>query len=357
MLLIPSILLLQTTSETKLQESTLSEDIARDERGLEDLGIGYCHTEGAGWNENVTADDILGDNLAEDWVIIEARGKDANDSVVDTDNMTSQMNVAVYWAKLVRRPKCVDKITIKVGNVTQADIADPADFQLTKEKIVIIRKICETEIVEINIVNKRGGFDAHFSNVNLVRKQPDELFEFNLTLFGILDKTQDFISESYGNQITQNSSNRLSLSWNKDVFKTPELNACLTSAELVDGAGLVTPLDISEEDVELSVDECLSTNLTVRYKYQDTVFMTRVYNKVLHVSACLASGQVVVWSKFKVGLVILLTVLLLIVMLVVCMMKMQKKMKKRNNSSENATGLRIEPMLWTFYQKKGIICQ
>ena len=79
----------------------------------------------------------------------------------------------------------------------------------------------------------------------LPKRQPDELFEYNLTMFGILDKTIDFINDSSENKATQRFTNRLSLSWDKDIFKTPELSACLTSAELVDGKGLVTPVDIS----------------------------------------------------------------------------------------------------------------
>ena len=128
--------------------------------GLEDLGIGYCHTEGMGWNENVKAEDIL----ADDWVIIEA----------DDDNSTAvekaYLDIGVYWTVLVKRPKCVDNITIRVGNVTQAIVVDPADFRATKNKIVVKKKICDTEILDITIVNKRGGFDAHLSNVRLVRQ-------------------------------------------------------------------------------------------------------------------------------------------------------------------------------------------
>ena len=286
--------------------------------GLEDLGIGYCHTEGVGWNHNVTAQDILED----DWVIVDAAEHiENNDSLVET---AEYMDVGVYWKHLVRRPECVDKITIKVGNITQATIADPADFSTTRDKIIVKKKICETEMLNIDIANWRGGFDAHLSNIRLIRRQPDELFNFNHTMFGILDKEIDFINKSSTIRITQNSVNRISLSWNKDIFTEPKFKACLTSAELVDDQGLVIPLNISAEDVVVTVDECSNSSLTVRYRYQDTVVLRRLA-EVPALSHCF-NIPVLERSQIVLGLGISLIVLLVLVMMIVCYRILKKNM-------------------------------
>ena len=152
-LLIPGMLSL-------IPPTILERIIARDERGLEDLGIGYCHAHGVGWNANVTAAIILGQSLTDDWIIVSAKYKAGSGNESETGNMSSLMNIPLYWTKLVRRPKCVDRITVKVGNVTQVDLADPADYEDSKETINIETNICETETVNIMIENRRGGFDA-----------------------------------------------------------------------------------------------------------------------------------------------------------------------------------------------------
>ena len=108
----------------------------------------------------------------------------------------------------------------------------------------------------------------------------------------------------------------------------------------MDGKGLVTPLDISAEDVEISVDECSLTTLAVRYKYKDTVFMTRV-SEVPPVSACLEGGQFG-GGKFTLVLGILGTVLLVLVILVLCM-RMMKKKKTRNTGGLLANRVDVLP--------------
>jgi hypothetical protein len=111
--------------------------IARDERWLEDLGIGYCHAHGVGWNANVTTEIILGQSLTDDWIIVSAKYQAGSANVSETGNMANLMNIPLYWTKLVRRPKCVDRMTVKVGNVTQVDLADPADWENSRETINI----------------------------------------------------------------------------------------------------------------------------------------------------------------------------------------------------------------------------
>ena len=287
--------------------------------GLEDLGIGYCHTEGVGWSNNVTAEDIL----ADDWVIVDTEYNNDTASLVDKEDM----DVGVYWPMLVTRPKCVDKITIIVGNTTQVTVSDPADFADTKDKIIVRKKICETELLSIIIVNKRGGFDVDLSSVRLVRRQPDEIFQFNLTIFGILDKGNNFLDERSEIMITQHSTNRISLSWNKYIFKEPRFSACLTSAEVVDNKRSVIPLDISDEEAVLRVDDCVNTSLTVRYRYKDTVFLTRVA-KVPAVSDCLVSDSLMIGRKQLLG--VLLTIILVILMMVVCFRIIIKKSPSGN---------------------------
>jgi hypothetical protein len=126
--------------------------IARDERGLEDLGIGYCHAHGVGWNGNVTAEIILGQSLTDDWIIVSAKYQAGRSNVSETGNMTS---LPLYWTKLVRRPKCVDRITVKVGNVTQVDLTDPGDLKDSRETLIVEKTICETETVNMQIENRR----------------------------------------------------------------------------------------------------------------------------------------------------------------------------------------------------------
>jgi len=282
--------------------------------GLEDLGIGYCHSEGVGWSNNVTAEDIL----ADDWIIVDTENNNDTDIVMDKE----YMDVGVYWPRLVTRPKCVDKITITVGNTTQVTVADPADFPDTKDKIVVKKKICETELLNIIILNKRGGFDVDLSSVKLVRRQPDEIFQFNLTMFGLLDKKKTFIDESSKIMITQQSTNRISISWNRYIFKEPRFNACLTSAEVINEKRSVIPLDISEEEAVVTVDECINTSLTVRYRYKDTVFLTKVA-EVPALSDCLDSDSLMLSRKQL--LVILLTIILVSLVMVVCCRIIMKK--------------------------------
>ena len=174
-----------------LRPPTILESIiARDERGLEDLGIGYCNTDGVGWNGNVTTEIILGQSLTDDWIIVSAKYQAGSGNESQTGNMTSLMNIPLHWTKLVRRPKCMDRITVRVGNVIQGHLTDPADFEDSKETSIIEKNICETEAVNIQIENRRGGFDAQLSNVNLIRRQPYQNFQFNFTLDGIIDIQQ-----------------------------------------------------------------------------------------------------------------------------------------------------------------------
>ena len=114
-LLIPVMVLLSLIPPTILESI-----IARDERGLQDLGIGYCycHTDGVGWNGNVTTEIILGQSLTDDWIIVSAKYQAGSVNESETGNLINLMDIPLYWTKLVRRPKCVDRITVKVGNVT-----------------------------------------------------------------------------------------------------------------------------------------------------------------------------------------------------------------------------------------------
>ena len=129
--------------------------------------------------------------------------------------------------------------------------------------------------------------------------------------------------------------NQVILSWQTDLFKIPDFSQCLTSAELVDEKGLVTALGISEEDVGMTVDGCSTTRLSVRYKYQETVFLT-VVTEVAAVSVCLDSPGYSGQSgerQFNLGLGIILTVLLLCVGIGVC------KWKKKNRTSDDTAGV------------------
>ena len=95
----------------------------------------------------------------------------------------------------------------------------------------------------------------------------------------------------------------------------------------------MTALDISEEAVDMTVDGCSTTRLSVRYKYQETVFLT-VVTEVAAVSVCLDSpgysGQFGE-RQFNLGLGIILTVLLLCVGIGVC--------KRKNRASDDTAGV------------------
>ena len=106
---------------------------------------------------------------------------------------------------------------------------------------------------------------------------------FNFTLDGIIDNPAAFVNKNTSLQFIHQINNQGILSWKIDVFKIPDFSQCLTSAELIDEKGIVTALDISEEDVDMTVDGCSTTRLSVRYKYLTVV------TEVAAVSVCLDS--------------------------------------------------------------------
>ena len=294
------------------------------ERGLEDLGIGYCHTHGVGWRGNVTAGEVLGLNLT-GHVALEQKNISSSNSCSNCTHNSDM--IPFYWTQLVRRPKCVDSLTVTMGNVTQDVLVDPADFETSKEKIMIKRKTCETETLNIKIENTRGGFNANInipvSNVNVIRRKPDEYFEYNVTLEGIVENPFPFMNNQFGLKIVQNLTNKVILSWNTNLFEFPQFKKCLTSAELVDDKGNVTALDISKEEVAINVYDCSATKLTVKYKYKETVFMTKA--KVIHVASGCPSKTVVSGKltsiSYKSGLLLLLVVILVVGMAILCKKK------------------------------------
>ena len=150
-----------------------------------------------------------------------------------------------------------------------------------------------------------------------------------------MDNPAAFVNENISLQFIHQMNNQGILSWKTDVFKIPDFRQCLTSAELIDEKGIVTALDISEEDVDMTVDGCFTSRLSVRYKYQEIVFLT-VVTEVAAVSVCLDSpgysGQFGE-RQFNLGLGIILTVLLLCVGIGVC------KRKKKNRASDDTAGV------------------
>ena len=144
---------------------------------------------------------------------------------------------------------------------------------------MIVRKVCETEALNIQIQNKRGGFNANIdlgnSNVNVVKRKPDENFEFNAVLEGIIDNPDLFISNESVLQIANRTENELLLAWNQDLFTRPHLRKCLNSAELIDEQGSRTFLDITKDVVAIDKDLCQDRNFTVKYKYGGKTFETR----------------------------------------------------------------------------------
>ena len=61
-------------------------------RGLEDTGIGYCHTQGVGWNGNLTVEEI---------VEFEAHSLES-DTTSDSISPYPTFHVNVYWTRLVQ---------------------------------------------------------------------------------------------------------------------------------------------------------------------------------------------------------------------------------------------------------------
>eukprot|EP00092_Neocalanus_flemingeri_P030767 GFUD01033415.1.p1 GENE.GFUD01033415.1~~GFUD01033415.1.p1 ORF type:complete len:399 (+),score=105.35 GFUD01033415.1:57-1199(+) len=241
----------------------------REGRGVEDLGIGYCHTLGVGWNGNLTVGDV---------VELEVDQVEANRSSQSVSSDPAG-KVSIYWTRLVQRPKCVDRLEISMGSGVQVLLMDPADSEVTQEKVRILRRVCETEALNIKVHNKRGGSNFNInlgnSNVNLVKTQKDENFELNAELEGIVENPWLFINNASDLQFINRTKNELLLVWNKELFTRPLLQKCLTSAELVDEKGNLTTLDISSSTVPIKAGMCGDTNFTVKYKYKGETFLTR----------------------------------------------------------------------------------
>merc|ERR1711915_373556 len=105
-------------------------------------------------------------------------------------------------------------------------------------------------------------------NVNVVQRKPDEEFEWNGLMEGIVDNPKLFLNNESELLIVNGSV----LIWNKDIFKTPQFKQCLTSAVLVRSDGIRRNLDIKTEEVS-NVDE--HDCIRVEYKYKDKIFLLK----------------------------------------------------------------------------------
>merc|ERR1711936_1052711 len=103
-------------------------------RGVEDSWLGACHNQGMGF-QHLELQNILS-NL---------------DDVVN-----------IYWSQLVLRPLCVDRLEITIGEQLPLVFLDPADEQMTAEKISI-GQTCDGNQVAVKLENFRGGYDVHVS--------------------------------------------------------------------------------------------------------------------------------------------------------------------------------------------------
>jgi len=243
----------------------------REGRGLEDTGIGYCHTQGMGWNKELTAEQVVQFGL-----------QGSRDSSGDLSSPNTEDFVDIFWSRLVQHPKCVDKLDITLGSGVQVNLMDPADSEDSREKIKVPRKICETENLKIKMHNKRGGFNANVDvglNLQLVQRKPDENFEWEAVLEGILANPAKFMNDDTKLRTLNTTVNTTGLHhhtsllvWNEDLFKEPFMKKCLTSAEVVDGNnGNVTKLDINSTSFAVEKVFCF----TVNYKYQGETFANR----------------------------------------------------------------------------------
>ena len=112
-----------------------TDDMSRGGKDFQDTGLGICHSHGMLPKNNLQFKDIVKVNNNED---------DVEETYYDSDGIfyddyllaakegkivrpPKDVELTVYWTRMVSRPNCVDRLYITLGSKIALEIPDPSD--------------------------------------------------------------------------------------------------------------------------------------------------------------------------------------------------------------------------------------